>query len=133
MTDAWINAIGIVAAAAITGVFAFLAGARGEGTLVEMRRRKMYKLRGKLQHVCPHVVLNESGVESLIVVAKYSLDYCKTCYREFRVEDTKENFLYWQSLAAQKTNNALPRRTKKADRLVQKLDRLGNWKLTVPQ
>ena len=132
MPTDWLGPVALVLSALLTGIFGFLAGGRGEGALKEFRRRKIYRKRGKLRHVCPHVVPNETGTESLIVEFLTELNQCRRCGREFLPEDEKEIAYYWAQLASKESIESLDRRTKKAERLVRQLDSLGNWKKEIP-
>ena len=71
-------------------------------------------------------------MESLVVHARYSLDYCKKCLETFRVDERGEVLSDWKKLDKEKSKKLLRRRNKRADRLVRRLDRLGNWKKDLP-
>ena len=128
----------------IGGLFVVLASlvARPKGGELyrELRLRKMYRLRGKLQHTCPHLFLEwnpRSGVwEAYPLLRGPTADgdsRCQRCNLELHKKDATRRF----SSAFEDEITPLPvagnaikgllRQARKAIKLRVKLDKLGNW------
>ncbi len=128
-----------VAAALIGGVCliasTLVAVFKGGDLLRELRRRKIYRLRGKLKNTCPHAeftpVKTDEGediVTSLLFVSPVGkINYhCQLCRASGSEYDVKSIEAYLKRLPPEKYIGET-KKLKKAQKLRKKLDTLGNW------
>ena len=118
--------------AVVVGIVAIF---KGGDLLRELRRRKMFRLRGKLQHTCPHAefitIETDKGEQTLasfffetyMGITHYECRVCRGKTTKRHVEELQK-FLAGHSPKERKTVN---NRLKKAENLRKKLDSLGNW------
>ena len=128
-----------VIAALIGGVFLLVSTAlavfKGGELLRELRQRKMYRLRAKLQRTCPHAEFSMFGTQegerphvSLLLVCPVGTInyYCQLCNTMAREYDVGKLRAYWKSIGFEDLKREL-KNLGKARKLRARLDSLGNW------
>ena len=123
----------IIFATIITAVALVLAALKGGDLLGELRKRKIYRLRGELVDVCPHgeFGINEEGayVNHLFhSPVGTTWCYCRLCnYMVYREDIAQIANGLVDKIKSKKGIKSWGKQLKKARRLRKKLDALGNW------
>ena len=121
-------AIITTAGAVIVGVVALFKG----GDLLQLlRQRKIFRLRGKLQHTCPHVEFSIAGEQPQFTLLFFTtvgtIDYyCQLCGCRVNEHDTEKLAAFWSTADAEVIKEAI-KNFGEARKLRKKLDSLGNW------
>lgn len=109
----------------------FLSARAGE----ERRRRKIYRLRAKLQRTCPHAEFSMVSTQegsmpqiSLSLVSPVGTInyYCELCNSMAREYDVSKLRAYWESIEFEDLMREL-KNVGKARKIRVQLDSLGNW------
>lgn len=122
-----------VVAALIGGVAIVLAAFKVGDVLKELHRRKTMRLRGKLQHVCPHVTqasntgqTNASYWLWQCVQEERGIVRCLKCGAKYKKSHVIEDYLALERTPPEAVPDVL-QRIAKAQKLRKKLDKRGNW------
>ncbi len=115
----------ITAGAALAAAFL-----KGGDLLRERRQRKIFRLRAKLQAICPHVsLLDEEGntfPTELYYPVKSGHMQCHFCHAKLSPREAKATLTYWHD-ASRERQEELMHDTKSAAKLREKLAPLGDW------
>lgn len=131
MNGAWsdptVIAATIMAAAGIVTTAVF----KGGDLLRELRQRKIYRLRAKLKSICPHYALMDDGGGLGPVAEHYPVqdqyNRCSVC--NSRLDPPEQQYLlqYWSDASGERQAELI-KSGNEAEKLRDKLERLGGWK-----
>ena len=128
-----VRGVFILIGAIITGGAVLLAALKGGGLLRELRKRKIYRLRGELVDVCPH---GELGINEEEIYVNHLFHspvgttwyYCRLCNLKVYREDIEQIATRLvDKIESKKEIKSWDKQLTKARRLRKKLDALGNW------
>lgn len=122
-----------VVAALITGAAIVLAAFKGGDVLRELHRQKTMRLRGKLQHVCPHITQASNPGQSntsywhwQCVREERGIVRCLICGAKAKRSHVIEHYQALEKTPPETVPDVL-QRIAKAQKLREKLDKRGNW------